>query len=396
LPEQGGFAKTGTFSAGHELVLRKNRWYHRRMEPTVALCMIVRDEQAVLRRCLASVAPAVDAIYITDTGSKDATVEIAQEFGAHIRHFTWCDDFSAARNHSISGVKEDWLLILDADDEFPVGEALKIRQAIKATDAVALTVNYSVAEGYTPAMTRRILRNHTGLSFSGFIHESIRASLPDGARTEDTGIGLKHTGYVEPQQAAKLQRNLPLLGKEQARCLQAGDMFQQLVIGRELAWAWFQLGEVTKGEQMLQSLLANGWPAGEEIDAYAVEVLATLHWHLHAQGKHAEAWGLGQALSPRLRAQPAFWLYHGLSAFRMGRFAGALQSLDSFEDGWLAGRVKIPVPLIYTGSGLWDLQGQCCLNLGMGERALALFSKCLAGGGDSQEYAAKMHLARQV
>lgn len=377
-------------------MLSVNRWYHRRMEPTVALCMIVRDEQAVLRRCLASVAAAVDAIYITDTGSTDGTVEIAKEFGAHIRHFTWCDDFSAARNHSIRDVKEDWLLMLDADDEFPAGEAAKIRAAVKTTSALALRVKYAVIEGYTAAMTRRILRNHAGLSFSGFIHESVRASLPAGARTEDSDICLKHTGYTEPQQASKLRRNLPLLEKEQERCLSVGDAFQQLIVGRELAWTWLQLGDVSKGEQMLQTLLRKEWPADDEIDAYAVEILATLHWHLHAQGRDAEAWSLCRSLSPRLEAQPAFWLYHGLSAFRLGQFAEALRALDKFENGWLAGGVKIPIPVIYTERGLWDLQGQCCLSMGMGERAFLLFSKCLASGGDSQEYAAKMHLARQV
>lgn len=367
------------------------------MEPTVALCMIVRDEQATLPRCLASVAAAVDAIYITDTGSTDATRSIAQKFGAHIRHFSWCDDFSAARNYSIQDIPNDWILILDADDHFPDQEASRLRSTLAATSALTLTVDYTVADGFTSVPTRRILRNRSGLRFTGLIHESIRDSLPldNSKHTEPTGIRLLHSGYSAPDQSAKLRRNLPLLLKEQARCHQTSDAYQKMVIGRELGWTQLQLGENQAGEQMLMDLLEN-WPSAAELDAYAVEVLATLLWHLQSQHRQEEAWQLCLRLQPRLAAQPAFNLYCGLAAFQTKHFTEALQSLNAFEQHWLAGRIQTPVPLTYTGLGLWDLQGQCCLHLDRGAEAGNLFSKCLASGGDSQEYAVKMQLARRL
>lgn len=367
------------------------------MEPTVALCMIVRDEQAALPHCLASVASAVDAIYITDTGSTDATLSIARQFGARIRLFPWCDDFSAARNHSIQDIAEDWLLILDADDRFPDQEAGRLRSSLAATSALTLTVDYTVAEGFTPVATRRILRNRSGLHFTGIIHESIRNSLPlDNANhTQPTGIGLLHTGYAAFDQTAKLKRNLPLLQKEQVRCLQTTDAYQQMVIGRELGWTQLQLGETQAGERMLMKLL-EAWPADDEIDAYAVEVLATLLWHFQSQHRQKEAWQLCLKLEPHLASQPAFALYRGLAAFQTKHFPEALHSLNAFEQHWLAGRINTPIPLTYTGLGLWDLQGQCCLQLERGPEAASRFAKCLASGGDSQEYAVKMQLARRL
>jgi glycosyltransferase involved in cell wall biosynthesis len=63
--------------------------------------MIVRDEAANLPACLTSVKDVVDELIVLDTGSTDETVTIAQSFGAQVQHFTWCNDFSAARNESL-------------------------------------------------------------------------------------------------------------------------------------------------------------------------------------------------------------------------------------------------------------------------------------------------------
>lgn len=86
------------------------------MAQTLGLCMIVRDEEQNLASCLASVAGVYDQIVIVDTGSIDKTCEIARSFGAEVHHFTWIDDFSAARNFSFSLCTCDYAMWLDADD----------------------------------------------------------------------------------------------------------------------------------------------------------------------------------------------------------------------------------------------------------------------------------------
>lgn len=83
---------------------------------TISLCMIVKNEEDTLERCLSSVHDLVDEIIIIDTGSTDQTKEIAKKFTNRIYDFEWCDDFSKARNFSFSFATKDYILWLDADD----------------------------------------------------------------------------------------------------------------------------------------------------------------------------------------------------------------------------------------------------------------------------------------
>ena len=83
---------------------------------TLSLCMIVKDEETVLPRCLESVQGLFDEIVVIDTGSTDQTREIARAFGAEVFDFQWRDDFSVARNFSFSKATSDYLFWMDADD----------------------------------------------------------------------------------------------------------------------------------------------------------------------------------------------------------------------------------------------------------------------------------------
>src|ERR1700694_1480542 len=92
----------------------------------ISACMIVRDEERLLARCLKSFEGAFDELNIVDTGSKDRTVDIAASFGARPRSFTACNgedgrirDFSLARNLSFDMATNEWLLWMDADDAAP-------------------------------------------------------------------------------------------------------------------------------------------------------------------------------------------------------------------------------------------------------------------------------------
>jgi hypothetical protein len=81
--------------------------------------MIVRDEEQNLADCLESVRAFADQIVVVDTGSTDATVEVALAHGAEVHHFDGCDDFAAARNESLRHARSRWILWLDADTRTP-------------------------------------------------------------------------------------------------------------------------------------------------------------------------------------------------------------------------------------------------------------------------------------
>ena len=87
---------------------------------SLSLCMIVKDEEEVIRRCLDSVINIVDEIIIVDTGSTDKTKEIAKEYTRKVYDFKWIDDFSEARNFSFSKASKEYILWMDADEYFDI------------------------------------------------------------------------------------------------------------------------------------------------------------------------------------------------------------------------------------------------------------------------------------
>ena len=83
---------------------------------TVSLCMIVKNEEDILARCLDSLKGLMDEIIIVDTGSTDRTKEIAANYTDKIYDFSWCDDFAAARNFSFSKATKEYIYAPDADE----------------------------------------------------------------------------------------------------------------------------------------------------------------------------------------------------------------------------------------------------------------------------------------
>ena len=63
---------------------------------------------------------------VVDTGSTDRTVEIAEQMGAKVYHFTWIDDFAAAKNFALSKARYEWIAFLDADEYFPMEDAKRL------------------------------------------------------------------------------------------------------------------------------------------------------------------------------------------------------------------------------------------------------------------------------
>lgn len=96
--------------------------------PTISLCMIVKNEELILRRCLDSVFDLMDELIIVDTGSTDSTKEIAAEYTDKIYDFAWVNDFSAARNFAFSKASCDYIYSADADEVMEKENREKFRQ----------------------------------------------------------------------------------------------------------------------------------------------------------------------------------------------------------------------------------------------------------------------------
>lgn len=193
---------------------------------TLSLCMIVRDEQEMLPRCLTAVADVVDEIVIVDTGSVDSTVEIARSFGARVIEQEWTGSFAEARNVSFDAATGDWLMYLDADEVLVREDAPLLRLVSSRTwrEAFYLSeTNYTGDLDDGTAVTHnalRIFRNRPEYRFEGRLHEQIANRLPGylPERMEYTSIRIEHYGYlgVVRDSREKSRRNIELLRMQQA------------------------------------------------------------------------------------------------------------------------------------------------------------------------------------
>lgn len=145
---------------------------------TLSVCLIVKDEEKVLKRCLTCVKMFADEIVIVDTGSADNTVQIAREFTDKVFFFKWRDDFSAARNFAFDMATCELLMWLDADDVITHENCAKIN-ALKNEfgDCDMAVLPYVAAfDGDEPTFVygrERIFRRDGGYRFSGEVHEAV-------------------------------------------------------------------------------------------------------------------------------------------------------------------------------------------------------------------------------
>lgn len=146
---------------------------------TLGLCMIVKDEESVIRRCLSCCHSLFDEIIIVDTGSTDKTKEICLEFTNKVYDFKWVNDFSKARNFGIEKCSCDYFMWLDADDvitEENLKKLIKLKSEITDEDIFMLKYDIAFDEQNKPTYSyfrERILKNNKKFLFSDPVHEAI-------------------------------------------------------------------------------------------------------------------------------------------------------------------------------------------------------------------------------
>ena len=147
---------------------------------TISLCMIVKNEELVLGRCLESIKDLVEEIIIVDTGSTDKTKEIAKSYTNNIYDFKWINDFSAARNFSFSKATKDYILWLDADDILLDEDKIKFNKLKEdlddEVDMVMMRYNVSFDKNGNPSFSynrERLLKRSIGYLWAGQVHEAI-------------------------------------------------------------------------------------------------------------------------------------------------------------------------------------------------------------------------------
>ncbi|MGK7948983.1 MAG: tetratricopeptide repeat protein [Xenococcaceae cyanobacterium] len=170
----------------------------------LSLCTIVKNEEQSLPKCLETVRDLVDDIVILDTGSTDKTVEIAEQFGAKVHYFEWCNDFAIARNEALRYVESEWVLVLDADEALNPAIAPQLKQVIASDDNLVVNlIRQEVGAAQSPySLVSRLFRRHRDIKFTrpyhALIDDSVREILtkePQWRVINLEEVAILHYGY---------------------------------------------------------------------------------------------------------------------------------------------------------------------------------------------------------
>lgn len=215
----------------------------------LSVCLIVRNEEARLGAAIDSIrtllerTPGSAELVITDTGSTDGTVALAQALGARVNHFAWCDDFAAARNACQAHARGEWIFWLDADERLKAGSEPALWRAIgdptciahqviredflaasPPTSSAASSSALSIAprdrpDWFSEMYQLRLARRDLPCRFVGRIHEHLSPSPIEIAKAMHrqvtvSGVRIQHWGYSTERMPDKLRRAAHLCALE--------------------------------------------------------------------------------------------------------------------------------------------------------------------------------------
>lgn len=210
----------------------------------ISVCIIAKNEESRIEKCLSSIKPCGFEIVVVDTGSTDRTKEIAAKYADKVLDYVWCDDFSTARNFSLQAASNNWIFMMDCDEWIKTIDVEELnffrkhhsdsvgaisRENLITTDG-KLTLNNT---DYTERFFNRKLYHYTGI-----IHEQLTPIRGKEFPCLLLHTTIEHTGYdmTPEEQIAKGKRNLSLLHK-------------QLEADSENPYVYYQLG---KGYEIVQ------------------------------------------------------------------------------------------------------------------------------------------------
>jgi len=198
---------------------------------SISLCMITKNEEKFIGQAINSVKSIVDEVIVVDTGSTDKTREIVIRLGAKVFYKDWTNDFSDARNFSISKATKDWILVLDADEIIAQDDLEKLKELTtsnagafsfvqrnysnKVNDARFIPIKETPAskdyKGYLKAVVTRLFKNDKRIKFTGKVHESVNESITEiNGKIVESNIPIHH--YFEEKGKENLkQRQLMYL-----------------------------------------------------------------------------------------------------------------------------------------------------------------------------------------
>ena len=294
----------------------------------IAVVIIVRNEARCLQRCLDSARPWADEMWVLDTGSTDATVQIALRCGARVGHFRWCEDFAAARNAALSMTNAEWCVVLDADEWVSEGADRLAALRYQAPDFVGQIRVASLIQNGAPSgdatapswLTRVLPR---GVAYAGRVHEQPVSDLP----RRKLSVTAMHDGYLPEHMLPKQGRNQRLLNL--AMVDQPWDAYFNYQLGKDF--------EVGGQFAQAQPHFAFALTHGDAQAGWRHDLVLRALFTLKKLARFDDAVDLAEAEMPRWAGSPDFYFTLGdvLLDWAAAEPARSGELLPMVEASWL-------------------------------------------------------------
>lgn len=221
----------------------------------LSIGLIVKDEEMCLEKCLQSLQPMLcqipSELIIVDTGSTDATPEIARKYTEKFYQFAWCNNFAKARNFVLEKSSGEWFMQIDADESFEKTDSIiqffLTSESDHYNDASIIVRNYFSfsKENYIDFYLGRMFRRKKGRVYEGSIHECV----PQIGPVKYFDEYVNHFGYVKTQENKKSMRNLPPLLEEIKK------FPEDIRLQYQLVQEYVNLEEKDKAEKLCKRIL---------------------------------------------------------------------------------------------------------------------------------------------
>lgn len=291
--------------------------------PSLGLIMILCNEEKNLSRSLKPVAGLFDEIVAVDTGSNDNTIESAETMGASVYKLKWAEDFSAARNFSISKAKADFLFWLDGDNAITENSVAAIRRVLESENQEFIGWCREVLEPRGGSLIqKRLFPRRSDIFFSGRIHEQL--SHPDHLKYVYLNVDILHWGYRDPVDAkAKGLRNLKILYESLKS--NRDDFYLLYQTGKTL----FNLKKYREAKKYLSRAVAGGTgrPENPELTSHALILQGLV---LERLGNPKATVVFEKAIQSGLPGQRLALFHLGRILADKGDFEAAIHNLELF------------------------------------------------------------------
>lgn len=297
----------------------------------ISACVIVKNEEKNIAHWLDNMRHIADEIIVVDTGSTDNTLAILQKAGIKPYHFTWCNDFAAAKNYAIQQATGDWIVFLDADEYFDAKSVQCFRsemaryhrnKKIGAIMCQLVNIDTDNRNKIIDTMIQvRIFRNSKDIRYKNPVHEQLVAKPGKYIMQKDFALQIMHTGYSASIVRAKAERNLPILKQKEKLASTQQEKGQIYLF---LMDAYNCLDDYEHVRQYANKAIeANVITLGNAIHPYTLLITAMINLGTDEQDIIAEI----QKARDKFPNEPFFLIQQGYYSYIHGDFLQAEQHL---------------------------------------------------------------------